>query len=611
MPSPSGSPPATRLEAVSCSSAPACTAVGTYESSTHVEATLAERWDGTGWSIQTTKDPTGNQAGNELGGVSCPSATACTAVGRHIEKVGADFIASALVERWDGTEWALQATPDPPLSEGEILFSVSCASAIACTAVGSYVAVAGTDSSAEVFGVRWDGAAWSVLGLVGLSYPPGWWHERWLYGVSCPEAEGCNAVGVGLAAPEGALSAHQAIGEHEARPPFASISFAPQPPLKGVSVAFDGSASADPGHTIVSYEWDFGDGSHATGATPFHAYAQVGEYATTLKVTDDAGRSGEIARLVSVDAAPPQAAFTVSPTSPTTTQTATFDGSGSSDPDGTIEGYEWDFGDGSHATGPTATHAYAHTGTYQARLEVTDNDGKSSAVTHSVVVKDAPPLASFAVLTPSPTASLPVAFDGSASNDPDGAIAAYRWDFGDGAGGAGVAPSHAFREPGLYAVTLEVTDLEGRTAEASQMVSIGPAPAAPPGDLAVRRLAAGCNGRIVLLLHAPAAGRLEADATAATEVDKPKRGHAARHRGRCRSVRPGVVSHRANRRHFAYGTSSATARGDGDVRLAISPSADALRLLRSSGRLRVAISITFESPGGEPQTLRKTLIVQR
>ena len=694
-PSPSGSPPAAWLEAVSCSSAPACTAVGAYETSTHVERTLAERWDGSGWSVQTTKNPTGNQAGNELGGVSCPSATACTAVGRHIEQVGSEFIPSALVERWDGTEWTVQATPHPPLSEGETLFGVSCASATACTAVGSYVAVAGANSSAEVFGLRWDGASWSVLSLVGLSYPPGWWHERWLYGVSCPEAEGCNAVGVGLAAPEGGLSAYQAIGEHEARPPFALFSFAPQPPQKGVAITFDGSASADPGHTIASYEWDFGDGSHATGATPSHAYAQAGDYAATLRVTDDAGRTGEVARLVSVDTVPPQAAFTVSPTSPTATQTATFNGSGSSDSDGTIESYEWDFGDGSHATGPTATHAYAHSGTYQARLEVIDNDGKSSAVTHSVAVANAPPLASFAVLTPSPTASapvafdgsassdpdgaiggyswdfgdgahasgatashayahagnytvtlkvtddqgkttaishlvgvanaspvaafavstpapaatLPVGFDGSASSDPDGAIAAYRWDFGDGAGGAGATPSHAFPEPGLYPVTLEVTDFEGRTAEASQMVSIGPAPAAPPGVLAVRRLATGCNGRIVLLLHAPAAGRLEADATAAAEVDKPKRGHAARHRGRCRSVRPGVVSQRADRRQFAYGTSSATARGDGDVRLTISPSADALRWLKSSGRLRVGISIAFESPGTEPQTLRRTLIV--
>jgi PKD repeat protein len=692
-PSPSGSPPASWLEGVSCSAPTACTAVGIYETSAQVEKTLAERWDGAAWTLQATKNPTGNQAWNELKAVSCASATACTAVGRHVEKVGSDFTPSALAERWDGIEWTAQATPQPPLSEGSSLLGVSCASATACTAVGSYEAVAGADSYAEVLGERWDGTNWSILGMVGLSYPAGWWHERWLYGVSCPEAEGCNAVGAGLAAPEGELSAYKALGEHEARPPFASFTTAPDEPLKGESVAFDASSTIDPGHTIESYEWDFGDGEQGTGAAPSHAYAQAGDYAATLTVTDDEGKTGEISHLVSIGGAPPQPAFTFEPTSPTATEDVAFDGSSSSDPDGTIESYEWDFGDGAHATGATASHAYADPGSYHVTLTVIDDEGGSAEASHLVVVSDAPPQPAFTIGTSSPTATQPVAFDGSASSDPDGSIAtyswnfgdgdgatgatpshtfahageytvtlevtddeggtaeishlvsvagvtpvaaftvstasptaaqpvvfdgstsldsdgsiaAYGWDFGDGRAGAGSTPAHAFAHPGEYTVTLTVTDDEGGTAEVSHSVSVAPA---PPGSLNVRRVAAGCNGKIVLLLHAPADGRVDAVATAnVMEFRRSGRGGKFRRARDCHASRPSGTSHRIGRRRFAYGTDSAAVARDGDVRLAIAPSDSSLRALRRSGRLRVAISITFRPRGGEPQTVHRSLVV--
>jgi hypothetical protein len=74
---------------------------------------------------------------------------------------------------------------------------------------------------------------------------------------------------------------------------------------------------------------------------------------------------------------PPHASLTLSCTG----LTCTFDGRGSSDPDGTIQTYNWGFGDASGATGATATHAYAHPGSYTVSLTVTDNSGASTTTT--------------------------------------------------------------------------------------------------------------------------------------------------------------------------------------------------------------------------------------
>ena len=87
------------------------------------------------------------------------SASACTAVGTYIDKAG-DLV--TLAERWDGTSWAVQTTPNPPGATGISLSGVSCASARACTAVGAYEDSAGDGLS---FAERWTGGA-------GRSRPP-------------------------------------------------------------------------------------------------------------------------------------------------------------------------------------------------------------------------------------------------------------------------------------------------------------------------------------------------------------------------------------------------------------------------------------------------------
>ena len=157
--------------------------------------------------------------------------------------------------------------------------------------------------------------------------------------------------------------------------------------VTGLGVALDGSASADPDGSIVSYAWDFGDGSPvATGSTSSttHTYVKGGTYPVSLTVTDDRSGTGTVTRSVTVAApnVPPVASFTSSASG----LTVTVDGSASSDSDGSVSSYAWDFGDGGKATGATASHTYTAGGTYTVGLTVTDDRGASAAKTGSVTV---------------------------------------------------------------------------------------------------------------------------------------------------------------------------------------------------------------------------------
>jgi hypothetical protein len=178
------------LAGVSCSSTTACTAVGYFDTlanSFDNEVTLAERWNGVAWTVQSTPNP---KAGtdNELSGVSCTSATACTAVGSFVNQQGN---ALTLAERFDGRRWTIQRTPNPPGAGDPELSGVSCTSATACTAVGSYIN--NSNASDAPLAERWDGTSWTIQSTTPTS-PGG--EDAVLNAVSCTSATACTAVGV-------------------------------------------------------------------------------------------------------------------------------------------------------------------------------------------------------------------------------------------------------------------------------------------------------------------------------------------------------------------------------------------------------------------------------
>ncbi|WP_199424898.1 PKD domain-containing protein [Actinotalea solisilvae] len=184
-----------------------------------------------------------------------------------------------------------------------------------------------------------------------------------------------------------------------AGPPVAAVNQVPVASFSqaatGLSLAVDGSGSSDADGTMVGYAWDFGDGGTGTGATASHVYAASGTYPVTLTVTDDRGATGTTSRSVTVTAPAanqaPVAAFTASPG----VLSVGVDGSTSSDPDGSVASWAWDFGDGGTATGATASHAYAAAGTYAVTLTVTDDDGASATTSQQVTVT-APPAGALA-----------------------------------------------------------------------------------------------------------------------------------------------------------------------------------------------------------------------
>jgi PKD repeat protein len=172
--------------------------------------------------------------------------------------------------------------------------------------------------------------------------------------------------------------------------PTASFTSAPASPTAGQAVSFDGTASSDSDGTISSYSWDFGDGATGSGATPSHTYATAGTYAVKLTVTDNDDAQRSVTHSVVVAAHPLVAAFPLNPPNPAVGQAVAFDASGSSDTDGTVTGYSWDFGDGAidTTTGATPSHSYATSGTKVVTLTVTDDHGRSDTITHDVAVTE-------------------------------------------------------------------------------------------------------------------------------------------------------------------------------------------------------------------------------
>jgi large repetitive protein len=258
-------------------------------------------------------------------------------------------------------------------------------------------------------------------------------------------------------------------------PPVASFT-APASTLTGRAATFDASASADPDGTIASYRWDFGDGQVRETASPTiaHSFTLSGPKTVTLTVTDDSGSVAQASHEVSVSHLPPVASFTA-PASVSTGQPARFDGSSSSDPDGTITSYRWDFGDGTTqiTAGPRTSHIYRRSGTWAVTLTVVDDSASTNLARHAVTVADRAPIAAFTAPA-SVDAGQTARFDASTSSDPDGTITSYRWDFGHGATDITADPrtSHTYSKGGAKTATLTVTDDNDNTAQTAHAVMV-------------------------------------------------------------------------------------------------------------------------------------------
>jgi hypothetical protein len=180
-----------RLQGVSCASATICTAVGTVGSrnqSSGGEFTLADRWNGAKWVLLSTVNATA-EIYRGFDAVSCPTASYCVAVGNDTSSTGMNTTLSEVLR---GTKWSLKA---PPATRGGLfrdLYGVSCQTTTDCVAVGFYDTVKQLYVSVAD---QWNGATWARQATPS---PSGARYSE-LFGVSCPTVTSCAAVGTGLA----------------------------------------------------------------------------------------------------------------------------------------------------------------------------------------------------------------------------------------------------------------------------------------------------------------------------------------------------------------------------------------------------------------------------
>jgi hypothetical protein len=269
------------------------------------------------------------------------------------------------------------------------------------------------------------------------------------------------------------------------------------------TATLDGSKSSDADGTISTYSWTMISGPNTPGSTGSNSSKLsltglvAGQYSYQLTVTDNSGATATAQVKVTVVA--PQNVLPVanagnSITITLPTNTATLDGTNSSDADGTITKYSWTMVSGPNT--PAATGATTATlslsglvaGQYIYQLTVTDNDGGSASAQVKITVVASPNKAPVANAGSDQTITAPastVNLDGSASYDPDGTITSYSWVLKTGTGSITISngntsnPSVAGLTPGTYSFQLTVTDNSGATSTDLTTITVNAKPATP------------------------------------------------------------------------------------------------------------------------------------
>ena len=257
--------------------------------------------------------------------------------------------------------------------------------------------------------------------------------------------------------------------------------FAAPEPQPVASAACAGSmvsltdTSTGAANNIMTWSWDFGDGSTSSLQSPQTVYSAAGQYLVVLETTNLQGCRGRAVLPLSVSAIPAAsfgtgAACLNSPVH--FTSTSVF-------PNGQPGTAEWDFGDGSTSgIGDQVAHSYLQAGTYQVMLVVTSQNGCSDTVINSVTVAELP-VADFVATNFSGCGPLEVAFSDSSRINP-GIISDWYWEFGDGGTSTAINPVHTYNEAGSYDVSLTVTSDAGclDTVVYPQMILVHPGPEA-------------------------------------------------------------------------------------------------------------------------------------
>jgi PKD repeat protein len=306
--------------------------------------------------------------------------------------------------------------------------------------------------------------------------------------------------------------------------------------IVGDPVTFDGSGSTDDDGSVMAWEWDFEYGgdpkdfdADASGIAATHTFDAPGTYVVALRVTDSDGGQTITTVAIEISGNQPPIAKLVGPTAAVSGVLASFDGSGSSDADGTIVKVEWDFTYDlttlvSEASTAKASRTYtnAEAGTATVALRVTDDKGATGLATQEITIKtqatsNPPPQASFSSAA-SVREDKPAGFDGSASTAEGGTITLREWDldydgtsFAEPSDATGISVSHTYAQAGTYLVGHRVTASypDGSTAQALATRTIVVTPNLPPNPV----LAGAQSGKVGVPIAFDAGGSTDTDGT--------------------------------------------------------------------------------------------------
>lgn len=274
----------------------------------------------------------------------------------------------------------------------------------------------------------------------------------------------------------GAANALSKVIQVKNRPPLARFNFTPVTPLSLLPVQFF-DQSSDPDGAITCWDWRFGDGVRSNVQNPVHTFSVPGTYGVNLTVCDDRGSQASTQSGVVVENRVPNVNFTWSPLAGITTATTVQFVDLSTDLDGTLASWRWNFGDGSPTDSRrNPSHRFLSAGTFNVCLTVKDNSNGEATRCHGVGVLNSPPLVDF-VWAPNaagaPVANQSVAFSDRSSDPDNDPLVNWTWTFGDGSLPSFERnPVHKFATRGTYLVTLVVKDDDGNMGTGSRTITV-------------------------------------------------------------------------------------------------------------------------------------------
>ncbi|OPY53985.1 MAG: PKD domain protein [Methanosaeta sp. PtaU1.Bin112] len=266
-------------------------------------------------------------------------------------------------------------------------------------------------------------------------------------------------------------------------PPAAQFSVSLDVPAERENITFNASKSKDIGGKIVAYKWDFGDGNRTDSlSTPeiLHSYARGGFYTVSLTVQDNEDTASTSSRNITINSLP-QANFTITPQIPVVGSQVRFDASGSWDEeDGKNLAYHWEINNNSaifNLVSPPK-QVYDEAGMYWVNLTVSDTNGAVGHKNYLLKINQ-PPIARIGIDSANLSLGRLVNFTAALSEDKDGEIVDYTWDFGDNSSvDNNKTAMHGYAEGGNKIIRLSVGDNDGARSIISQEIFINRPPIA-------------------------------------------------------------------------------------------------------------------------------------